>query len=259
MKRIITISVTAMILLSGVYSCKKDPGATVDMGYNYFPDQPGRYVIYQVDSIFYNATSFPPLVDTFKFLLKEKIESVYADNEGRPTMRLERYIKKYNASVPYSDMSWQLRNVWAQNKSLKTVEKVEENVRFVKLRFPVSIESKWDGNAYNTLGEQTYKYNFIDKERTIGNIKFDSVLQVDQRNETSLISKYYYEEKYARNAGLIYKRVIAVESQPNPAWSDPSVFPNGDDSLSLFFNESILDRITSGFQYAMTVISYGTE
>lgn len=246
-------------MLTGISSCKKDPGPALDLGYNYFPDQVGTYVIYNVDSVFYDANYYPPKIDSFKFQLKEKIESIFTDNEGRPAMRLERYVKNFNDSMPYSAMNWELRNVWLQNKSLKTAEKVEENIRFVKLAFPVNIDRSWDGNAYNTYGENIYKFNFIDKPRTIGNRLFDSVLQVDQQNESTLINKYYYEEKYARNVGLIFKKVINIESQPNPAWSDPLQFPYGNDSLNLFFNDDILDRVTSGFQYTMTVTSFGIE
>jgi hypothetical protein len=258
LKKTVAILSIALGLLT-IESCKKDPGAAPDLGYNYFPDQVGHYVIYKVDSIFYDSFYYPAKVDTFEFQLKEKIESVYTDNEGRPTMRLERYVKKHNDTIPYSSMSWQLRNVWAQNKTLKRVEKVEENMRFVKLVFPVEKDLSWNGNAFNSLGDQNYKYNFVDIARTIGGIRFDSVLQVDQRNQISLISNYYYEEKYARNTGLIYKRVIDVESQPNPAWADETQYPFGSDSLEHFFEDPIMERITSGFQYTMTVISYGTE
>src|SRR3990167_8625748 len=90
----------AFLLIAGIYSCKKDPSPALDLGYNYFPDAVGTYVVYNVDSIFYDDFNVNPSnhispADTFKFQLKEKIQSVYTDNEGRPALRLERYVKYY--------------------------------------------------------------------------------------------------------------------------------------------------------------------
>jgi hypothetical protein len=260
LNKILSISFALFILLTGASSCSKDPAPAPDLGYNYFPDKVGMYVVYNVDSIVYNATaiSYPVIKDTYKFQIKEKIESIFTDNEGRPTMRLERYVKQYNSAIPYSAMSWTLRDVWVQNKTLRNAEKVEENVRYVKLVFPVKKEQEWNGNAKNTEPEENYTYNFFDRERTIGGIHFDSVLQVDQRNELNLIEQKYYEEKYARNVGLIYKRVIDVESQYNPAWNllPPSYL---NDSLNAFYQNPILVRASSGFQYTYTITTYGIE
>ncbi|MCE3279960.1 MAG: hypothetical protein K0S44_2151 [Bacteroidetes bacterium] len=244
------------ILFCGISSCSKDPGPNPDLGYNYFPDQVGRYVVYTVDSFYYDASANPPIIDTIKFQIKEKIQSVYTDNEGRPTMRLERYIKYYDPLVPYSNMSWTLKDVWSQNKTLRTAEKVEENLRYIKLAFPIKEAQEWNGNAQNSQDAQNYFYAFFDQARTIGNIKFDSVLQVTQQNESSLVHLKYNEEKYARNVGLIYKRGINIESQPPSSWNS---LPFGSDSLTLFFDKLILTRITSGTQYTMTVNSYGIE
>ena len=256
MKVTVYISILVLAFLTGFYSCKKDPSPPVDIGYNYFPDQAGRYIVYNVDSVFYNGNYSPARKDSFKFQIKEKIESIFTDNQGRPTMRLERYVKYYNKNIPYSDVSWQLRDVWMQNKTLKTAEKVEENIRYVKLVFPANEDVVWNGNINNTEDAENYKYNFIDQPRTIGNILFDSVLQVDQHSETNLIIQKIYEEKYARNTGMIYKRVINVDSQyPNEWNTNPFIA----ESLAIFYNDDILKRASSGFQYTMTVATFGTE
>lgn len=250
MNKLITVLFMGVLLFSGISSCKKDPSAAPNLGYNYFPDKVGTYVVYSVDSFYYDDRSEPSTIDTTRFLLKEKIASAFTDNEGRPALRLERYVKYYNPAVPYSQMSWTLRNVWTETKTLRTAEKVEENVRFVKLAFPVTEEQEWNGNAQNTLDAKNYKYNFFDKARMIGNIRFDSVLQVDQYDELDLVHKKYYEEKYARNAGLVFKRVIDVISQPE---SIP------DSLLPQFYGTDIMQRVDSGIQYTMTVISFGIE
>jgi len=248
-KKYIPIFFILVILVSGFFSCKKDKALAPDMGYNYFPTEKGRYVVYDVDSFYYDNFNVPTTIDTFKYQLKEKIQSIYLDNQNRPTIRLERYIKNYSSTVPYSVMSWTLKNVWSENRTATNAEKVEENVRYVKLKFPVKENQKWNGNIQNTLPEWNYSYNFFDLSRTIGGIKFDSVLQVDQYDDESknLVERTLYIEKYARNVGLIFKQVIDVESQP------------GTNPQSNFFQIPIMQRLISGFQYTMTINSYGIE
>lgn len=250
MNKLITLLFISAIFFLGVSSCKKDPASAPDLGYNYFPDQAGSYVIYNVDSFYYDDFYNPSKIDTTRFQLKEKIESVFTDGEGRPALRLERYVKYYDPAVPYSQMSWTLRNVWTETKTLRTAEKVEENVRYIKLAFPVKESQEWNGNAQNTLGAENYKYNFFDKARTIGNIRFDSVLQVDQYDELDLVHRKHYEEKYARNVGLIFKRVIDISSQPDGV---------PDSLLSLFYGTDIMLRVDAGVQYTMTITSFGRE
>ncbi len=235
------------------FSCSKDPSPTPDMGYNYFPNQVGKYVVYDVDSIYKDIRT-----DTFKFQIKEKIESIFMDNQNRPTIRLERYKKNYNPSIPYSSMAWIFQNVWTENRTNTTAEKVEDNIRYIKLAFPIKQNQSWNGNAQNIFDKWTYTYDYFDVAKSVGNLQFDSVLQVNQFDDESqvLTQRQFYVEKYARNVGMIYKKIIDVESQPNSIWP---TLPYGQDSIAAFFSKPILQRITFGLQYTATVNSYGIE
>ena len=148
-------------------------------------------------------------------------------------------------------MSWVLRNVWAENRTATAAEKVEENVRFVKLVFPIKKSKSWNGNAQNTNIEMDYKYSFVDQFKTIAGLTFDSTLEVEQQNRLDLIYDNYSVEQYAKNVGLVYKKVILVESQPIPSWT-PTQF-------SAFYAIPILQRVFKGNQYTWTVNSFGTE
>ena len=119
-------------------SCKKDAPSdtTLNQGYNYFPGEVGSYIIYEVDSIAYDDKSHAP--DTTRYLLKEVFASTFTDNSGRPTLRLERFIKMYNDSIPYDSLNWTGPRVWYANITSNTVEKVEENIRYIKLVFPTN-------------------------------------------------------------------------------------------------------------------------
>ena len=251
MQKIFSFFFVLLIVFSGSLSCKKEKDPDPDMGYNYFPNQVGKYVIYDVDSFYYNDFNVPLTIDTFKFQLKEKIQSTYLDGQGRTTLRLERYVRYYNPTIPFSALPWVLRDVWAANRTATTAEKVEENERFVKLAFAVKQDQTWNGNAQNTLGEQNYSFEFINQARTIGGTAFDSVLQVNQLDGSSIINKKYYIEKYAKRTGLVYKQVIDIESQPDPSWTSSVT--------SAFLAQPILTRVTSGVQYSYTYNSSGTE
>jgi uncharacterized membrane protein len=114
------------------FSCQKDSSTTpVDIGYGYIPEKTGYYIVYDCDSVAYN--SFTNKIDSFKFQIKEVIESYFLDNANRNTQRIERYRKNYSATVPYNSMQWVLKDVWYANKTNTTFERVEENQRFCQI------------------------------------------------------------------------------------------------------------------------------
>lgn len=234
-KRLIFISAIALWA-----SCSKDsPVYILDEGYNYFPFEVGKYVIYDVDSIVHN--DFTQTVDTFKYQVKEYYESMFLDNSGRNTMRIERYKRDFNDTITYASIPWSLSDVWEANLTKTTAEKVEENIRYVKLGFPIGGVKSWNGNAYNVLGEQNYIYKDINTPRTIGNMAFDSTLFVKQDSSENLIAKKIYNEIFAKNVGMVYKEIIDVQSD------------------NIVAGVPIMNRITSGVEYKMTFNSSGSN
>ncbi len=235
------------------YSCKKEvTNADIDIGRNYFPIKVGAYIVYNVDSTYYDDFYVPTKAINTKFLLKEKIQSVFNDNLNRPTARLERYIKYYDSTLVYDSIPWTLKDVWVENNTATTAEKVEENVRFVRLVFPVKVNKSWNINSQNFLTKMDFDYKSVDLKDNVGGVAFDSVLQtLYDDGGTILTSRNYFTEKYARNVGLIYKQEINIQSQPDPNASSTQ--------LQLFYATPILQRITSGYQYTWTIQSFGVE
>lgn len=222
MKKTLLPILFAFLLFCG---CKKDTVLPpVDMGYAYFPVNPGHWVIYKVDST--NWDDFTGIVDTFQFEIKEYIESEYLDNEGRPTARLERYKRQNDTSA------WYLKDVWVMNRTSATAEKVEENIRFLKLIFPAKSGQTWNGNIYNTLGKQEYEFNDVNEPYTAGNMQFDSTVTVLQANEITLISEDIANEVYAKGVGLVYKKYRSIIKKPT-------------------------GEIEKGKDFTYTIISYG--
>lgn len=195
-----------VLLLFLVMSCKKETELPVEMGYKYFPINTGHWVIYDVDSVYYN--DFTSQVDSFKFQIMETVESVFTDNEGRETQRLERY-KRFSDTT-----DWYLKDVWVENLTTTTAEKIEENMRLIKLIFPPKEKEKWDGNLYNTIGTQNYEYLNVHSAYALNNKTYDSTLTVMQKQEYTLISEKFEKEVYAAHIGLIYKKYVNLTKEP---------------------------------------------
>lgn len=221
MKKIIYIISVVAVVFS---ACKKDEKITVDQGYDYFPLSAGRTLIYDVDSIVYDDFFQPVRVDTFRYQIKEIVESIFVDGQGREAWRLERYIKT-------DTTNWQINNVWTAVLTATTAEKVEDNLRYIKLIFPVQNSRTWDGNSYNNLAFQEYRYISVNESAQVGSVSFDETVQVQQRDDENLIEKFYAEERYARHVGLVYKETINVK-------------------------KAVTQQITSGLIYRMRINSY---
>ncbi len=214
------------LLTLGLFSCKKTEVKPVDLGYSYYPSNVGHWVLYDVDSTYYDQ--FHGTVTKSHFQIKEYFESTFLDNSNRPTQRLERY-KQYD-TVPFY-----LKDVWASNLTQSTAEKVEENVRFVKMIFPIAKGSTWNGNAFNTLNAQNYKYSNIFQPYTVNGNTFDSTVTVIQDiDTTNLLNAKNQVEIFANHVGLIYKR-----------YKDVTLLPPYNDS------------IVGGVDYTMKIVAYG--
>lgn len=205
-----------LLLVVAAVSCKKDPPqpVEVDLGHSYAPVEVGRYVIYEVDSIAYDDAIHP--ADTTRYLLKEIIDSIFNDNAGRPTMRLERYWKIYNDTVPYSALPWLGPRVWTATRTSTALERKEENNIYIRLVFPPDKGKKWNGNSYNTLGQKDYEILSTDKPDAIGSLSFDSVVTIEQFSQINIIEFRYEMEQYARGVGLIYKQRDSIYDGGGP-------------------------------------------
>lgn len=223
-------------------ACKKKttPAEEIDLGKSYYPFNIGKYVVYDVDSIVYDEFTFDST--HYKYRIKEKIEEEFTDIENKKAYKLLRYIKKFNASKPYDSIPWSIKDVWQVNINTTNVEVTEENVRFTKLIFPVKNGSTWNGNAKNTIGEWEYKYTSVDAVESVNSVLFDKVATVVQKDFRTLISWQYYQEKYARNVGLVYREIIEIKHAFAPLNTGFYDIPQ-----------------KQGIYYKLKVISYGNE
>ncbi|MEI6020689.1 MAG: hypothetical protein WCR21_06135 [Bacteroidota bacterium] len=231
------------LFLLAFLSCTKKQTVDSDavLGLDYYPFVSGKYIIYQVDSTVYGDLHKDTVV--YKYLLKEKIADTYTDNTGSKAIRIERFIKRFNSKKSYDSLPWLVKDVFMLNAGKKSIQILEGNVRFTKLAFPVQAKATWDGNAGNNLGEQMYKYDYIDNAESMNGKAFDNVCTVIQKSFHPLVLDQNYVEKYAKGFGLIYKEITdVVSNSPGANYTLP-----------------VLKRIESGAIYKQTFLSIGYE
>ncbi len=196
----------AIIILAVLaFSCSKENETVItDFGYEYAGLTLGSYVVYDVDSTHFD--DFLDTVVTTSFQIKEVVAESYTDLEDEEAFVIHRYRKDHDT------LNWYLQDAWNAKITSTNYQKVEENIRYVKLLFPVRDNDTWNGNVMNNNPEQRYEYTVIDNQETIGGIALNAVLTVLQQDEQdNLINPVLFEEKFAKGVGMVYKRSMDKE------------------------------------------------
>jgi hypothetical protein len=225
------ISLAAFSIL--FFSCKKeaDLNSNNSNHYSYFPLENGSWVIYKVDSIVHNSdddfTNNPDTsISAYHFLIKEVIDSSFVDGQGNTAYRVSRY-RRLNDTIP-----WEFQAVWVAVRTFNSAQRVEDNIRYLKLSFPVSLQSNWNGNAFNDFSAEDYAYTDIHVPSTFGSLSFDSTVTVLQLQDDNLIHRIFKQEVYANHVGLVYKQK---------------------DSLNI----NGIGQVTNGIEFREIIQSYG--
>jgi hypothetical protein len=223
--------------------CTKAVDLTSEPLISYFNLQPGKYIIYRLDStvkVPFNDTGFV----VHSYIVKDVVDKQITDAVGIPSFRILRYIRD-TASVSEDD--WKPNLTYMITPKEQTIEVVENNLRYQKLNRPIKEFFTWSGNKYlenseplaaffsfnndNTMGGWEYYYESVDKSEVIHNKMYDSVITVKQVDDeqnfpiTDIMDfgrKDYSVEKYAKHIGLVYKELIMLEFQ-----AANNVFPYG--------------------------------
>jgi len=180
-------------------------------------------MIYDVDSTIYDIVGGNNVSVTVNSIqVKEEVTDSFPDNEGRTVFRIERFERNDESE------EWRIKDVWTAAITERQAERTEENLRFIKLIFPVSENTNpWDGNRYideNTVisvaGESIiifknwlYEYHEIGGSLNVGPFTFDDVVTVYQANEKNLIELRRSFEQYAKGVGLVNRKIEILDTQ----------------------------------------------
>lgn len=223
MKNIILSVGFCCVVICG--ACKKETEQYNTYTINDFaPLAVGKYITYRLDSLVF--LNFGAQEAIISYQVKHEVSAMIADNLGRPAFSITRYIRKKSTDT------WVPDNTFMSVNTGKTLEFIENNMRFTKLQLPVKNGYSWKGNSFidtysfnsevRYLDDWDYSYDSLHATFTAGAITFDSTLKVDQRDEeignpndpASYSETNFGAEIYAKGIGLIYRRFLHQEYQP---------------------------------------------
>lgn len=213
----------ALIIFAG--SCKKSSEDFQTAILNdYSPLAVGKYISYQLDSTIF--TNFGTTTETHSYQVKFETDALITDNLGRPAYRIIRYIRKTDTDPWLSDNTFMVIN------DTNSLEFVENNLRFLKLRLPIRNQYSWKGNTYidtysvnsevKYLDDWDYIYDSVGVQQQVGSFTLTNCLVVNQRDEVignpldpnSYSEVNFGQEKYAAGIGLVYRKFFHSEYQP---------------------------------------------
>jgi len=228
------IPVLAMILaLAGIIlqscSSKEVAPSTIESGLEFYPISVGNTWIYQVDTIQYSSRFSPSLnttvVDTFrgKYFLKEVISDSIGLQEGNPFFRIELY------RSPDSTGPWTIDSVWSIQRGKDKILKTENNRPIIKLKFPLTEGSRWDGNQYNTLQDSLaitwFSAKNLNKAIAFGSNSYPSV-EIIQKSDSNCLTKSDFRETYLKGIGPAFVQktsIIYSQEGPDPCGRIPLI------------------------------------
>lgn len=228
---LISLCLLSMMLMLFLNSCEDRIKSLDDsfFGYEYFPIEIGKYWIYRVDSTVIKRQGGE--LHNSRYFVKEEIVDAYTNVAGDSVFVVQRSI----ADSLFSN--YQIRDVWTTEITSEAAFRVEENLRFNKLSFPLDLDSEWRGNLFDNLvqtnvgGESiwVYKdwgdYKIISKgiDHQVNGQLYSDVIAVLQADHDFVIERRYAIEYYAPDIGLIDKEMIVYDTQcdcPGIAWED---------------------------------------
>ncbi len=218
LKIIVLVAMTAWLF----NACSTDEAVPVDFGKAYFPLTQKHWVEYKLDSVIYD--DFDNTVRESHWDLRVEVADSIPDGEGSFVNRIKRYFKPRGSNDPYV-----LQDVWFAKLDGTIVESIEENLRFLRLSLPPTEGKTWQGNQFiDTSIPETefyenwdYFYDKVGTSLTINGLNFSDVIHVNESNEKNAIQHYVAESYYARDVGLVKKKLeIVVEDS---ATSDKSI------------------------------------
>lgn len=191
-----------LVFFALLSACDSDERVKPVVESAYFPLEKGLYHVYSVTETEFTASELPRNL-TYE-LMMEVVDS-FPSTDGQYTHVIHR------STRPAPGGPWQLLDSWSVRKQDREIIVSEGDIPFVKMRFPIRAENRWDGNAYNSLGQDEYALKDINQPVVLNGMTFDKTLTVEQEhNGDVIVFRDERKEIFAWNVGLVYKEVIQL-------------------------------------------------
>lgn len=151
-KRLVSITVALACFI--FLGCKKttENFASASLS-DYLPLQVGKYITYRLDSTVF--TKFGTATELHSYQEKQIVDAEITDASGRTGYRILRYIRDAAGTQP-----WAPRGAYFIVPNSKTIEVVDNNLRFLKLASPIKKDFTWKGNEYLNNDPFVSSYSF---------------------------------------------------------------------------------------------------
>jgi hypothetical protein len=215
-KFLLVFLVLLLCYLLTTESCKKpNSNYTANYQYNYYPLDSGHYVIYNVDSVYFNENY---VRDTVTYQWRVTIGDTFYDNMNRLNRKLVIYRRGD------STQAWTFDRQWYALLTTTNLQVNEDDLRFIKLVFPPSLGETWNGNLYISTTNLppndpyliftgwNYYYENTDTALNINGNNLSNVMVVSEVDNVSFINKTVRTEMYAPNIGLVYEEWIGLST-----------------------------------------------
>ena len=207
-----------LLLLFVFASCSKEDALEQHYatgGQEYYPLRVGTQIIYDV--IYYYYDDFGKKTDTSEYQIKEVVESALVNEAGDTIYRIERYRRD---SI---NQKWSIVDVCQASIDYLGAYKTVDNLRYLKLAFPVGKETHWQQalfidsltfyqSHYELSGIVDYQmktrksaYSEVGEPMEINGHYFPETVSVLHHDYSTMISRDLEQEIYAKNVGLIYR------------------------------------------------------